>query len=146
MYKKLVTVVVPIYNVERYLEKCLTSIILQTYKNLEVILVNDGSTDNSLNICKEFEKEDSRIRIISQENKGLSVARNVGIENAKGEYIAFVDSDDFISCKFIENLYNESIRNNSDIVCCDFYYVNELEKKWSLKEKENKVYNSVRII
>lgn len=146
MNNELITIVVPIYNVERYLEKCLTSIILQTYKNLEIILVNDGSTDNSLKICEEFKKNDDRIKIINQKNAGLSAARNTGINEATGEYIAFIDSDDFVSCKFIENLYKEALKNNCDIVCCDFYYINEIEKKWYIKEKENKVYTSIEAI
>lgn len=112
-----ISVIVPIYNVEKYLSECLNSIINQTYENLEIILVNDGSTDKSLEICKRYEKIDSRIKIISKENGGLSSARNIGIKNASGEYISFVDSDDFIEVNTAyEDMYNIALEEKSDIV------------------------------
>ena len=93
----LISVIVPVYNVESYLEKCIDSIIHQTYKNLEIILVDDGSTDNSGKICDVYKEKDSRIKVIHKQNRGLSSARNCGLEIAKGEYIGFVDGDDYIA-------------------------------------------------
>ncbi len=101
----LISVIVPVYNVKNYLEKCLDSIINQTYKNLEIILINDGSTDESLDICYMYEKKDNRIKVYNQENHGLSYTRNRGIELARGKYIGFVDSDDVISPFMYEFLY-----------------------------------------
>ena len=105
--KKLISVIVPVFNVEKYLEKCIESIRNQTYKNLEILLINDGSTDKSLEICNKYLEIDDRIVLLNKENGGLSSARNFGIDNAKGEYITFVDSDDFIHELMYETLvYN----------------------------------------
>lgn len=101
---KLISLVVPVYNVEKYLDKCLETITKQTYSKLEIILVDDGSTDLSGKKCDEWEKKDARIKVIHKENGGLSSARNAGIDVATGEYITFVDSDDFIDYKMIEEL------------------------------------------
>lgn len=100
----LISIVVPIYNVQDYLERCIQSLISQTYKNIEIILVDDGATDNSGKLCDEYLKKDERIKVIHKENGGLSDARNVGKENANGKYIAFIDSDDYIRTKFYRNL------------------------------------------
>lgn len=116
----LITVIVPVYNVEKYLEDCIKSIINQTYANIEIILVDDGSTDGSLNICKQYATEDSRITIIQQENHGVSYARNKGIEIAKGNYITFIDSDDWIEKEFIETLYNEAKEKKADVTICGY--------------------------
>lgn len=116
----LISIVVPIYKVEKYLKRCVDSILAQTYKNLEIILVDDGSPDNCGAICDEYQKQDNRIQVIHKENGGLSDARNKGIDIAKGKYIAFVDSDDFIHPKFIETLYNLCIENNCEIAQVDF--------------------------
>ena len=121
MNKPLISVVVPVYNVEQYLKKCLDSIIKQKYNNLEIIIVNDGSTDNSQKICQEYVKKDKRIKLITQKNQGLSAARNTGIDNAHGKYISFVDSDDYLDLEFINELYNTIIENKSDISACDFW-------------------------
>lgn len=94
---KLVTVIVPVYNVEKYIKECLDSILQQTYKNLEVIVIDDGSPDNSVSIVKEIKQQDSRVTLISKENRGVSSARNVGLDNANGEYVVFVDADDFLA-------------------------------------------------
>ena len=93
----LISVIVPIYNVEKYLDKCVDSIINQTYKNLEIILVDDGSPDNCPQMCDDYAKKDSRIRVVHKENGGLSDARNAGMKVATGEYVSFIDSDDYIS-------------------------------------------------
>lgn len=108
MEKYKISVIVPIYNVERYLDKCIESIIGQTYKNLEIILVDDGSTDNGLTTCRQYQKEDTRIQVIHQENVGLVAARKTGIMKATGEYIAFVDGDDWIEKNTFEILIKES--------------------------------------
>ena len=113
-----ISVIVPIYNVDKYLDECLSSIVNQTYKNLEIILINDGSTDKSEIICKKYEKEDDRIIVISKENGGVSNARNVGIKNATGEFIAFVDSDDTIDKTYFETLITNS--KNNDLTICKF--------------------------
>ena len=111
-----ISVIVPVYNVEEYLEECLDSIINQTLEDIEIICVNDGSTDNSLKILEKYSQKDERIKIISQENQGLGATRNNGMEYAKGEYISFIDSDDYISKDAFKSLYDNAITNNSDIV------------------------------
>ena len=100
-----VSIIVPVYNVEKYLKRCLDSITNQTLKELEIICINDGSTDNSLKILKQYAHKDKRISIINKQNEGLSVARNTGMEAASGEYIGFVDSDDWIDLDFYKKLY-----------------------------------------
>lgn len=104
--KELISVIVPIYNVEKYLKKCIDSIIKQTYNNLEIILVDDGSTDNCAKICDEYAKKDKRIIVIHNSNQGVSASRNFALEKARGKYITFLDADDFISNNYIEVLYN----------------------------------------
>lgn len=121
----LISIVVPIYNVEKYLNKCIDSILSQEYKNIEIILVDDGSTDNSGKICDDYTKKDNRIKVIHKENGGLSDARNVGMEKAIGEYIAFIDSDDYIGKDYISTLYNMCITNNSEIAQCSFERVTD---------------------
>ena len=118
-----VSVIVPIYNVEKYIKQCIDSICNQTLKDIEIIAINDGSLDKSIDILKSI--NDDRIKIINQENKGLSGARNTGLRMASGEYVAFVDSDDFLGEKFaLEDMYNLAINDNSDIVAgnCIWYY------------------------
>ncbi|WP_288695302.1 glycosyltransferase family 2 protein [uncultured Brachyspira sp.] len=112
-----ISVIVPVYNVEDYLKECLDSIINQTLKEIEILCIDDCGTDNSIDILKEYAKKDDRIRIIShKENKGLGPARNTGIKESKGEYISFIDSDDYISRDYLENLYNTIIKYDTDIV------------------------------
>ena len=118
-----VSVIIPVYNVGKYLRKCLDSVINQTLKDIEIICVNDGSTDNSGKILDEYAAKDKRIKVIHQENQGLGAARNVGIDLAKGEYIGFVDSDDWISTGFYEKLYETAKRENSDISACNIMRV-----------------------
>lgn len=116
MIEPILSVIVPVYNVEKYLEKCLSSLVNQTLKNIQIILVNDGSTDNSLGICEKYSNIDNRIQIINKKNGGLSDARNVGVSNAKGKYISFIDSDDFIENNSFEILVNELEINELDII------------------------------
>lgn len=111
----LVTIVVPVYKVEKYIDKCVNSILNQTYKNLEIILVDDGSPDNCGQICDNYEQKDNRIKVIHKENGGLSDARNAGIDIASGKYISFIDSDDYIDNQYIEILYNAIIKDKSDM-------------------------------
>ena len=119
----LISIIVPVYNVEQYLDKCITSIVKQTYSNIEIILVNDGSTDNSERICYDWEKKDFRIRVISKKNGGLSSARNVGIDNAHGDYIGFVDSDDYITLDMYQVLYENMETTESDLSMCGLFDV-----------------------
>lgn len=100
-----VTIIIPVYNVEKYLEKCLNSVICQTLKDIEIICVNDGSTDNSQQILKEYAQKDERIKIVDKKNGGLSSARNAGLDAATGEYCYFLDSDDWIELNTLEKLY-----------------------------------------
>ena len=111
----LISVIIPIYNVERYLVKCIESVLKQTYSNLEIILIDDGSEDKCGKICEEYKKKDNRIKVIHKTNEGLSEARNAGIVNATGKYITFVDSDDYIDDCYIELLYNVLISYSADI-------------------------------
>ena len=113
-----VSVIVPVYNVEKFLPRCLDSIINQTLKDIEIICINDGSPDNSLQILEDYAKKDSRIRIINQENSGPSVSRNKGILMAQGEYIGFVDSDDWLDVDFYEKLYAAAQKYDADIAAC----------------------------
>ena len=130
---ELISVIVPIYNVENYLEKCLDSILSQTYKNIEVILVDDGSPDKCGEICDTYKDKDNRIKVIHKKNGGLSDARNAGIEIANGNYIMFIDSDDYILNNMIETLYSRMIKDKSDVAECNFFYVdgdgNEIKER-----------------
>lgn len=119
----LVSVIVPVFNVQQFLEKCLNSIIKQTYSKIEIILVDDGSTDNSLSICKKYSEMDHRIKVFHQENKGVCIARNKGIEVATGEYIMFVDSDDTISKNMIEQMMNLIEKNKTSLVMSGLNFV-----------------------
>lgn len=120
-----ISIIVPVYNVEKYLHRCIESIINQTFSNYELILVDDGSTDQSGDICEEYARIDKRIKVIHKENGGQSSARNRGLEIAKGEYIGFVDSDDFIHERMYEILYNNALKNFSDVIICEVIKVPE---------------------
>lgn len=113
-----ISVIVPVYNAENYINRCVDSILNQTHKDIEVILVNDGSKDNSLEILREYEQKDSRVKVIDQENKGVAVARDVGLKNAIGEYIAFCDSDDSYEPDFLQLLYKNLINYGADMSLC----------------------------
>ena len=121
----LVSVIVPVYNVEKYLTRCLDSIVEQTYQKLEILLINDGSTDDSGEICRQYAERDSRIRLFHQENRGQSAARNVGLDNMTGEYIVFVDSDDYISPYLIECLLNCILEYGTLITVCGYLDVED---------------------
>lgn len=142
MEKKLVTVVVPVYNIEKYVGKCLKSLIDQKYRKIEIIVVNDGSTDDSLVVCETF-LYDKRVTLLTKNNGGLSSARNYGMNYAHGEYIIFVDGDDFCHETYIQDLVNDIIKYNADISICNFYYTYK-EKNIVNDSKVNKIclYNS----
>lgn len=115
MENPLISIIVPVYNVEKYLERCVDSVVGQTYKNIEIFLVDDGSTDNSGEMCDCFEKNDSRIKVLHKKNGGLSDARNAALDIFSGEYVTFIDSDDYVSPQYIEILYNALKNTDSDI-------------------------------
>ena len=143
MPNPMISVIVPVYNVETVLPYCLDRIINQTYKELEIIIVNDGSTDNSGLICEKFQKMDARIELVNQTNKGLSEARNAGIEKAKGEYISFIDSDDIIALNFYEYLIKLIIEDDADIAECNYVKVAEdevLKQKIDFNKFKNDSY------
>ncbi len=118
---KILSVIVPVYNVEKFLTKCLDSLISQTYKDLEIILIDDGSTDNSGKICDEYAKRDNRVKVIHQKNKGVSVARNVGLDLATGSYITFVDSDDWCEKDYFKQIFEEANKfENVEIIITNF--------------------------
>lgn len=140
----LISVVVPIYNVEKYLERCIESIRCQTYSNLEIILVDDGSPDNCGNICDDYEEKDNRIKVIHKINGGLSDARNVGIKMVKGEYLTCIDSDDFVSPYFIENLWMAIREFKCDIATSwfvEYYEGNNIPKSRKLELKDVQILN-----
>lgn len=141
-----ISIVVPIYNVEKYLDQCVKSIINQTYKNLEIILVNDGIIDNSGKICDKYKRQDNRVIVIHKENGGASDARNVGIQIATGKYIGFVDSDDYIEKDMYEFLYNNMINENADISCCNRFLVWSNKKQIYGKKNYYTVMNSKEAI
>lgn len=144
--KALISIIIPVYKVEKYLEKCIQSVINQTYENLQIILVDDGSPDNCGKICDEYAKKDHRIEVIHKSNGGLSDARNKGLEIAKGEYIGFVDSDDYIEADMYEVLYNLLKQYNADVSICNFYTVSQ--EKIAIKNADNgiKEYNRIEIL
>lgn len=117
-----ISVIIPVYNVEKYLRKTLSSVAKQTMKNFEVIMIDDGSTDSSLEIANEFCEKYDNFRLINLENGGVSKARNAGIDASKGEYIAFIDSDDFVSQDFLELLYKSAKSSDADVVCCNYLF------------------------
>lgn len=127
----LISVIVPVYHVEKYLTKCVDSICSQTYDNLEIILVDDGGDDMCPSICDEYKKIDSRIKVIHKKNGGLSDARNAGLDIATGQYLYFVDSDDYIDDHTIEFLYASIVANGSDIAVCEYVRVSEDGEKYT---------------
>lgn len=119
----LISVIIPVYNAEKYLKKCIESIITQSYRNIEIILINDGSTDSSMDICRYYAACDNRVRFIDLQTRGgVSRARNLGIENAQGYYICFVDADDYVSEDYVSFLYRKVVQYDADIATCAFHY------------------------
>ena len=137
----LVSIVVPVYNSEKYIENCVNSIIAQTYVNIEVLLVDDGSQDNSYEICKQYQNNDNRFVVLKKENGGAASARKYGYSNAHGEFIVFIDSDDVLASTYIEELYNNIKDTNADMSICSYYVRNgDSEYEWKIKHSK-KVYN-----
>lgn len=150
----LISAIIPVYNSAEFLEECIESLRNQTLKEIEMIFINDGSTDNSLDILKNYENIDSRIKVIDQENSGPSEARNKGIEVAKGDYLSFIDSDDWINKNMYKIMYQNAINNNSDAVICDMkmvgndneLYINGMKYskfKYDRKEIEEMVFKEL---
>lgn len=124
-----VSVIIPVYNVYDWLDECLTSIVNQTFSDFEILLINDGSTDGSERKCEEWAKKDARIRYVTKENEGLSPTRNLGIQRARGEYLVFIDSDDWVDISFLEKLYDAIIKSNAPIAECDIFRVDNNTRK-----------------
>ncbi len=122
---KMISVIIPVYNAEKTIKKCLNSLISQAYKNLEIILINDGSTDNSKEICEDYEKKYTNIILVSKQNEGPGKARQIGLEKATGDYISFIDSDDYIDENFYNKLVNALEKNDADIVECGYNIIDE---------------------
>lgn len=145
-----ISVIIPVYNVNKYLDRCIRSLSEQTYKDIEIILVDDGSTDGSGSICDDWAVRDSRIVVVHQVNKGLSAARNIGLERTSGEYILFVDSDDFVDRKFVSLLADEACKRNSDIVFCNYRFVddsgNEINNDNYSSFSSEKVYDGTDVL
>lgn len=129
MDKKLLSIIIPVYNVENYICECLDSVLGQSYTNIEVLLIDDGSTDKSGEICDEYQKKDSRVKVFHKENGGLSTARNVGIEQANGFYVAFVDSDDYIETTMYSQMISVLEKEKAELVVCAFNNVSDTKKE-----------------
>lgn len=139
MNENKITVIIPVYNVEPFLKKCLESVINQTYKNLEILLINDGSTDDSLNICNSFAQKDERIKVVSKTNGGQSSARNVGISMMTGDFVSFIDSDDWLDMKMYEMLMHYMNLYDADVSVCQAFYCYD-NKKIKAECDDGKVY------
>ncbi|WP_339060918.1 glycosyltransferase [Tepidibacillus marianensis] len=148
-----ISIIVPVYNVQDYLHKCIDSILSQTFEDFELLLINDGSTDESANICNEYAKLDSRIKVKHKHNGGQSSARNLGLDMANGDYIGFVDSDDWIDKKMYKNLINHAACNQSDIVACNFllmkndakfipYTLNAIDMEFNKESAMKEIYTN----
>ena len=133
---ELVSVIIPIYNVDKYLAACIESVQKQTYQNLEMILIDDGSTDGSGKICDEYEKTDNRITVIHQENHGISQVRNRGVKEARGTYIFWIDSDDYVSESIVEELYHNLIEQNAEMSICNYTQGSERTYTFVHQEEE----------
>ena len=137
-----VSVIVPVYKVEQYLDRCLKSLVDQSYSNIEIILVDDGSPDKCYQICEKWAQRDNRIKVIHKANGGLSDARNKGLELAKGEYVCFVDSDDYVAKKYIEILYNLMRNNHTDMSAVSLKEVFSMEQEID----ENEAYEKITTV
>lgn len=139
-----ISVIIPVYNTQEYLPKCIESVLSQPFENFEILLINDGSTDNSGAICDSYAMSDSRIRVLHKENGGVSSARNLGIEKAEGEYTIHLDSDDYISTNMLEEMYNKATLDNCDILIADYY--SDINGNIKLYEQRLRNTNSNTII
>lgn len=141
-----VSIIVPVYNVERYVRKCLTRLVEQTLKDIEIIIVDDGSTDNSAQIIKEFAKRDNRIKYYKKENGGLSDARNYGMKYATAPYIAFLDSDDYVDVTIYEKMYRKAKKDECDMVECNFYWIYPRHRHKNKKDIGKKYSNQSKML
>src|SRR5699024_7731605 len=142
-----VSIIVPVYNAENYISHCIETLIQQTYTNIEIIIINDGSTDESYNICKQYEEMDNRIKLINIKNSGVSIARNIGIESSTGNYLTFVDSDDWIELNMIEFAINKIKEDNADIVIWSYFKsFKDQELKLPLVTKTNAKFTNDKSI
>lgn len=138
----LISVIVPVYNVEKYLKRCIDSILAQTFTDFELLLIDDGSTDNSGEVCDEYVKKDNRIKVFHKINGGVSSSRNLGLDNSKGQYITFVDSDDYVSFAILEILLNKLFEFNADISACCAYRLNkERKEEMNFVKKDDIIYS-----
>ncbi len=144
MNKSLISIIIPVYNVEKYLDRCISSVLDQTYQNLQIILVDDGSTDNCSELCEKYKILDARVRVIHKSNSGAADARNMGLQIADGEYIGFVDADDYIAKDMYECLYETLKKSECDIACCG--RVNRFEDNVKLKPQVDYVKKHVTIL
>lgn len=144
MYKPKVSVIIPIYNVEKYLARCMDSLLNQTLEDIEIIMVDDGSTDNSPMMCDEYEKKDKRVKVVHKKNNGLGMARNSGLEIANGQYVAFIDSDDFIDRNAFKEMYEVAKLYEADMCMAGYYQFNTKDGTSNKIElfKETKVFNA----
>ncbi len=140
----LISVIIPVYNVEKYIEMSIKSVIEQSYKNIEIILVDDGSTDNSGNICDTFARKDNRVRVIHKKNSGVSAARNTGINASEGEYICFIDSDDYITEDYVKHMYDVAVKYDTDITTSNQFKIWNDGKTVELF-KRNEPYGTVTL-
>ena len=142
MRKPKISIIVPCYNAEKYIEKCLDSIVNQTLQDIEVICINDGSTDNTLNILNNYKEKYDVVKVINQENKGVAATRSIGLKNATGDFVGWVDNDDFCNIDMYEKMYEKAIKENLDIVICNYNFYPDNNTK---KEKWYKSYNGEAI-
>lgn len=133
-----VSIVIPVYNVEAYLPRCLDSVVEQTLREIEIICVNDGSPDNSMEILERYAAQDARVKVISQSNKGLGGARNAGFDAASGDYVLYIDSDDWIDADFCEKLYEAAQRYRADVACAGILKVRSAHARWVARFEEEK--------
>lgn len=130
----LVSIIIPVYNIEKYLKQCIESVVRQSYYNLEILIIDDGSTDESGFICDDYSLKDKRISVYHTNNRGLSAARNFGLDKANGEFVSFIDSDDWFEPDAIENMIKKALETGADIVCCR--YIQEYNRNWIEKEDD----------
>lgn len=137
-----ISVIVPVYNADQYLHHCIDSILAQTYTDFELLLIDDGSTDNSGEMCDEYAKKDNRIKVFHKKNGGVSSSRNLGLDNSKGQYVAFVDSDDYVSLTILETLLNKLSEFNAEIsACCAYRFNKERKEKMNFVKKDNIIFS-----
>lgn len=140
----MISVIIPVHNTEKYIDRCVQSVLANTYKDLEIILVENGSTDRSLEICRMYEKDYANVKVIVADRAGLSHARNMGMDAAKGEFIAFLDSDDYVSPYLYETLRGQAVKEHSDFVFCDFFVGEKETYKWCYPNDSVSKYMALR--